>query len=424
MFLLLFILYSAFVIAEHSLFRYNSYAEDDTLFTKSVFHKISKKISLEFKKYEYVFILGRMFTLLMMQLCILAILNDIFIKSLYIDTINQMKYLFLVLSEIVFILVIVILGNVLSKIIAANNILKVSQLLSPMVLVFYYLFFPLLIITKISKMFFERLLSYSFNQDEREQHIQDEVKFLIEESSKLGAFDESEMDIIENAIDFAETTVKNIMTPRNDIKALEINCNLESFIDLVNEEGYSRYPVYEESIDNIIGVVNVKDFLTNYFKNEQFNLRDILRQAVSVQEDEPIDNLLRLMKSQKVHIVIAQDKFSGTSGIITMEDILEEIVGEINDEFDEEVKLIERMNDNEYTINPIISIGELNDVLRYSIPESEDYESLSGYLLFITGSIPSEGQSIDTEFYTFRILKANKRKIELVKIEVKPANDN
>lgn len=409
------IFYIIFVMGEFSLSRFNSYADDETDLKRNFFFKISNEISSNFRKYEYVFLLGKM--------AFFVGLHSIFIAFNSLNPMYNSNLLFLILTETVFIVFTILSGNMIPHLIARSNIIKVSLFSAIVIISFYYIFYPLILILNLSFKFFEKLFGLDFNKKEKDQNIQDEVKYLIEESSKLGELEDSERDIIENALEFSETTVKNIMTTRNKIIAIDIDDNLDKIVHFIIDEGYSRYPVYQETLDNIIGILNVKDFFKNYILNKDINISEIIRKPVRVKEDEQIDNLLKIMKSQKVHIVIAQDQFNGTSGLITMEDILEEIVGEINDEFDEEQKLIEKFSDKEYRVIPTISIDEINDVVPYPIPESEDYESLGGYILYTTGTIPDLNQIIEDEHYIFTILKRTKRKIELIKLEIKN-NDN
>jgi len=267
--------------------------------------------------------------------------------------------------------------------------------------------------------FFERFFGFGLDTEENNQNIHDELKYLIEESSKLSEMDDEGRDLIENVFEFSNTTVKKIMTKRNDISALDIDDELNVIITKIINDGYSRYPVYKDSLDNIIGIVNVKDLFNSYINTPELPILEILRNAVYIIEDELIDNLLKIMKTQKVHLVIVRDEFGGTSGIITMEDILEEIVGEIHDEFDEDKKIFERITDNEIIVEAFIKISDLNKLLKEEIPESELYESLGGYLLQLTGTVPQIGDKIDVGNYSFVIIEGNKRRIQKVKIILK-----
>ncbi len=407
-------------MAEYSLSRFNSYSEYENSITKNVFYKISFKISNNYKNYDYTFMIGKLLSLIVLQyqLILLIAYQPSNTDTLLTNFINANPQT-IILYELLFIIIISIFGNILPNIIARNNIIRISLLVSPIIIICYYVFYPLIFVSSISYQIFNNFFGLEKYSDENEQNIQDEIKYLIEESSKLGELDKAELDIIENALDFSETIVKKIMTPRNKIISIDIDEQLSEIINLISEEGYSRYPVYQDSIDNVVGILNVKDFLKNYIKDPNINIKEIIRKPVLVNEDETIDNLLKVMKSQKVHLVIAKDIFNGTSGIITMEDILEEIVGEINDEYDEEQKLCEKISDTEYKINPIVNIDDLNKLLPYPLQDSNDYESLGGYILYLTGAIPHNNQIIDDQYYTFTILKSTKRKIELVKLEVK-----
>ncbi len=425
LFILFLIFYAIFVMGDFSLSRFNSYAEDENSKSNNLFLRLSREISTNFRKYETVFLLGKFISFVILQFLFLGIYTLWFyhISNFNLEFVVNTNFLLLITLETAFIMFVILFGNMIPFLIARSNIVSTSLSLSLIISFFYYVFYPLIIILRLFYNFFEKFFGLDFNKEEKDQNIQDEVKYLIEESSKLGELEESERDIIENALEFSDTYVKNIMTPRNKISAIDIDDSLDIIVNFISEEGYSRYPVYRDSIDNVIGILNVKDFFKNYLLKNEINLLEIIRKPVLVIEDEQIDNLLKIMKSQKVHIVIAKDQFTGTSGLITMEDILEELVGEINDEYDEEQKLSEKISDIEYKINSVISIDELNEHLVHSIPESDDYESFGGYLLYITGTIPDVNQIIEDDFYIFTILKRTKRKIELVKLEIKN-NDN
>ncbi|MGA2296579.1 MAG: transporter associated domain-containing protein, partial [FCB group bacterium] len=187
-------------------------------------------------------------------------------------------------------------------------------------------------------------------------------------------------------------------------------------VDKFITEGYSRMPVYKDSIDNIIGLIYAKDLINIMKQNKISSVNDILRPAYFVHEDQKINVLLHDMQKRRIHVAIVLDEFGGTAGLVTLEDIIEEIFGEIQDEYDEELPLIEKLNDTEFNIKASATIDDTNDVLPIPLPESDDYETVGGLLTSVTGRIPETNEIIVLDDYNCKILKRTDRSIELVKL--------
>lgn len=245
---------------------------------------------------------------------------------------------------------------------------------------------------------------------------EEEFKILLEEGRKTGTIDKTEQELITSIFEFTDTTAKEVMVPRTDIVAIEINTPREKLVSMVLEEGYSRIPIYSESIDNIIGIVYTKDLISLLEHRNIIVLHDIIRPAYFVPETKKISVLLRELQKQKIHMAIVIDEYGGTEGIITLEDILEEIVGEIHDEYDEELKEVESSSDGSSLVNARINIQDFNDKFNVSIPESSEYDTLSGFLNKITGKIPELNEEIKYNDITFVIIKKSQRRIRQVKI--------
>jgi CBS domain containing-hemolysin-like protein len=245
---------------------------------------------------------------------------------------------------------------------------------------------------------------------------EDELKQVIEAGSLSGAIDKTEHELIKSVLQFSDITAKEIMVPRPDIVALNISIPKDTLIKKVIEEGYSRLPVYEGTIDHIIGVVYSKDLLSLLEHRTLIVLQDIIRPPYFVPESKKISLLLREFQQKKIHIGIVVDEFGGTEGIVTMEDIIEEIVGDILDEYDEVRKSVEQVSDGSIIVDAAVSIAEFNAQFRVKIPEAPDYETLAGYLQTVTNRLPDVNEEIRTGDFAFMILTKSARRIRQVKV--------
>ncbi len=265
-------------------------------------------------------------------------------------------------------------------------------------------------------------VSLSDSEEERIQERQEEILSLVEGQKKEGAVDEQERDMIESVLDFRDTTVDQIMTPRTEVIGLSIEDDFQKAVDFVLEHGHSRYPVYEQSIDTIIGMLYAKDLLKGLHKSDRVSsLRKIVRNAFFVPESKTIRDLLNDFQTQKVHIAVVLDEYGGTAGIVTIEDVVEELVGEIEDEYEEpsEQKFV-KISDTIYEVDARCHVDELNDELELDLPEDEDYETLAGFAFARLGAIPKKGDTFEFKNLLFTILDVESRKINRLKIEIRP----
>jgi CBS domain containing-hemolysin-like protein len=245
---------------------------------------------------------------------------------------------------------------------------------------------------------------------------EDELKQVIDAGSLSGAIDKTEHELIKSILQFSDITAKEIMVPRPDIVALDISMSRDVLVRKVIEEGYSRLPVYKGTIDHIIGVIYSKDLLSLLEHRSLIILQDIIRSAYFVPESKKISQLLHEFQQNKVHIGIVVDEYGGTEGIITMEDIIEEIVGDILDEYDEVRKSVEQAGDGSVIVDATISIADFNQQFRLKIPEAPEYETVAGYLQTITGRLPESNEEIRTENFIFAIISKSARRIRQVKV--------
>ncbi|MCS6926244.1 MAG: hemolysin family protein [Candidatus Binatia bacterium] len=232
------------------------------------------------------------------------------------------------------------------------------------------------------------------------------------------AIEETEHELIENVFDFRETTVKEIMVPRAHIVALDIAAPPQELIKTVVEEGYTRMPVYDGTLDNIIGIVHAKDLIALLEHKDLIILHDILRPAYFVPETKLISRLLRELQQHKLHMAIAVDEFGGTAGLVTMEDILEELVGEIQDEHDEEVVGVERIAEGTYVVNAALPVADVNAQIEgFALPEGEGYTTVSGLVNKWFGRIPEANESCERDRVRMTVLKTDNHHVVQVKLE-------
>jgi CBS domain containing-hemolysin-like protein len=251
-----------------------------------------------------------------------------------------------------------------------------------------------------------------------EVHTTEELRLLLDQSKQSGEIHESEHELLENVFEFNDRMVKQIMVPRTKLSAIDVNTPQDGILEMVYNEGYSRIPVFEGNIDNIVGVLYVKDLLQIIRRNEAIELPKIMRPAYFVPETKKINRLLRQFQRKHMHMAIVSDEFGGVSGIVTIEDIIEELVGEIQDEYDNEVPVVEKVSSTEYRVNTSTSISDANEYLPYPLPEGEDYETVGGLLNVIYGNIPEVGDVAVLDNYEFRVLKRSRRTVELVQLRV------
>ncbi len=251
---------------------------------------------------------------------------------------------------------------------------------------------------------------------EAEVHSPEELRLMVEEGKKSGVIEARKYEIIRNAFDFAERSARQAMVPRTHVFAVNRNNSVEKIIEKVIENGYSRVPVYEGSIDHITGILFTKDLLLKLRSSSPFSIDDIVRPAHYIASNKKLIDIMRDFQKQHVQFAVVVDEFGGTEGVITMEDILEELVGEIQDEYDAELPLIERLGDRKYRVQGSATLVSLNEKFPRPLPEDESYVTLAGMLIDIVGRIPNVGESIEHDDYVFTVIKRVKNQIILVDI--------
>ena len=262
------------------------------------------------------------------------------------------------------------------------------------------------------------------NDEGMDQNItEEEIRTMINVGEEKGIFQETETEMINSIFEFDDTVVKEVMTPRTDMIAVEIESSLEEILDVIVEENFSRIPVYDDTIDNIVGILYVKDLFSMIKKKMEWevSLKDIIRPAHYVSEYKKIDELFKEMQKSKSHIAIVIDEYGGTAGLITIEDLLEEIVGNIFDEYDDVILDFEKIDEYTYIVNGMLDIGEVNDLLHEDIPE-EEFDTISGMVLSLSGKMPEVGDEVTYDDILFRIEEVDDKRISRIKINKKNNN--
>ena len=249
-------------------------------------------------------------------------------------------------------------------------------------------------------------------------HSTEELQYILEQGKESGALEDNEHELIKNVFDFNERVVKNIMVPRTKISGIELNTLTEEVVQKIISEGYSRMPVYDEVIDKIIGIVHAKDILPLLADQKQWTLSDIIRKPYFIPETKKINDLLSELQQKRIQIAIVIDEFGGTAGMVTLEDIVEEIVGEIQDEYDEEKPTVEKISDTEFIINAYATVYDVNEHLPHDLPEDEDFDTVGGLVSHAFGKIPEVGDNEECYGYLFTILKKTEQNIETIKLEL------
>jgi CBS domain containing-hemolysin-like protein len=255
------------------------------------------------------------------------------------------------------------------------------------------------------------------------QEIQEEIISVVEEGEKEGVVDEEERDMILSVISFRDTTAGQIMTPRPEIVAVGAHSTLAELKVALEESGHSRIPVYDDTLDHIVGVLYARDLLKHLGKSsESFNIRSAMRPAYYVPETKPLRDLLDDFRLQKVHIAIVLDEYGGTAGLVTIEDVLEELVGDISDEHEPVgPAMFRKMDEHTFEADARMYVEEFNRLAGLQLPEDAGYETLGGFVSTTVGHIPEAGTKFEFEGTTFTVLEAEPQRVNRVKVELKHA---
>ncbi|MGA1199866.1 MAG: hemolysin family protein, partial [Candidatus Latescibacterota bacterium] len=282
--------------------------------------------------------------------------------------------------------------------------------------IYLLLLFPALLLQQAQIMF--------VNDDDTKARKEEEIRSLVESETEEGMIEEEEREMIEGIFEFRDTTVKEVMIPRIDMISAEITITSEELLELIKESRHSRIPIYEERIDNIKGVVYVKDILLHIDTGKPWIIADIMRTPYFVPENKTLGDLMAEFKHEKVHMAIVVGEYGGTSGLVTMEDIIEEIVGEIQDEYDEEEPLYQWREEGKILIaDARLDIEDLNMMFNVELPQ-DGYETLGGFIYSHLGHVPEPGETLEFNNLLIAIKSVQGQRITQVRIEKREIDTN
>lgn len=306
------------------------------------------------------------------------------------------------ISTAVLTLVILTFGEISPKTIAKKKPEAFAIFAAPLINVLLYVFLPFTFIFKQ----LQNALAKIFKSDEDKGMTEEELISIIEEAEEEGDLDKEETDLIKSAIEFNDLEVSDIFTPRIDITAISKDAEREEVRNLFVESGYSRLPIYEDDLDNVVGILYYKDFFTSDFQSYD----EIMKPVIYVAKNQKINDLLKELQDKQLHMAVVMDEFGSTAGIVTLEDILEEIVGEIWDEHDEKVIEIQKISEREYIVSGKANISKLFDELE--IDEEPEAQTVNGWTMTNLGRIPVEGDSFESSGLKVSVLKMDGKRVE------------
>jgi len=312
----------------------------------------------------------------------------------------------------------VVVGELVPKSFAIQKAETIILLFAKPMIVFYKLFYPFIWVLNHSS----RMLVGSFGLKPAGgtelAHSEEELRIILSESFQSGEINESELTYVNNVFDFNNRIAKEIMVPRTEIVCISVDDHPDNILSLIKEQKYTRYPVINGDKDNIIGIVNIKDILTSHIQREIVNksITPFIKPVISVIETIPIQQLLLKLQKERTHMAILLDEFGGTAGLVTVEDIIEEIVGDIRDEFDsDEIPEVRKVTDEHYIVSGKVLIDTVNDLLGTSI-SNKDLDTIGGWFLYIRFDA-AVGDSIEIEGYSFKIKEMEEHHILYIEIQ-------
>jgi len=321
----------------------------------------------------------------------------------------------LFLEVIIITLIILIFGEIIPKTFAVNRSIYFSNLISIPIIFLLKVFKPFFIIFyKIS----DFIIQINPFTKEKTFDTEEELIMLTELVEEEGTIQRTESDMIQSVFEFDDKLVKEILTPRVDIVAVNSTASLDEAMDLITNKKVSKIPVYKETIDNILGILYAKDIIPYLMGSRpKINLVNLSRDPLFVPETKPIDDLLMDFKNKKRNIAIAVDEWGGTSGLVTLEDVIEEVVGEVGDPYDHEEYSFRKISKGHYLVEGAIKIYDLEENIDINFPDIREYDTLAGYILDSIGDIPKEGEKVNYGEYIFKVIKLKKNRIDQVEIK-------
>lgn len=314
---------------------------------------------------------------------------------------------------------ILVFGEIVPKTLASIFSEKLSLLYAPSILALTKILTPVIFLLNLLSTGLMRLTGVDTEQ-KTAAITENELLTMVEVSHEEGVIESEEREMINNVVDFGDSMAKDIMIPRMDVDFVEDTVDYDALAASFEKNMYSRLPVFHETRDNIIGIVNLKDIFFYRGSKEEFRITDFLREPYFTYEYKKTAELLREMRKDSIPIAIVLDEYGSTSGLVTLEDLIEEIVGEIRDEYDEdEEDAIRKIDENEYLADGIAKLDEINEALGLHLT-SDDYDSIAGHVIFLLDHLPDEGESLEEKGVTYTVAKIDKNRIDKVHIKIDP----
>ncbi|KHD36165.1 membrane protein [Clostridium acetobutylicum] len=310
----------------------------------------------------------------------------------------------------------IVLGELAPKSVAILNTESIAKATAMPLTLFYKFTYPIIVAFNKSTDLVLKLFGIKQVDEHEQAHTDEEIRMLVEESYKHGLIDKTELTFVDNVFDFSEKTVKEIMVPRTDMKCIFVEDSFDDIVGVTIDEHFTRYPVCEESKDNIIGLIHIKDLYKLKINKEDEKIESIIREIKFVPESMSISELFRMFQKERMQMAIVIDEYGGTFGLVTIEDILEEIVGEIQDEFDEEMEEIKKTENGSYVVDGKVLIEDINELLDIEIYE-ENIDTIGGWIYSKLKKYPKPNEKINYGNYQFIILKCDRRRIEKILIK-------
>ncbi len=341
---------------------------------------------------------------------------------------NQHALISIISVTIAFIVVTllhVVLGELVPKSVAIAKTETMVLAVAKPLHYFWLTFYPFIHLFDLLAAFFLKLIKITPAKESELAHSDEELKIIVGESLKEGYIDSIEGEIIKNAVDFSDIVAKEIMTPRKDMVCLCAEDSYEENMKIVLETNHTRYPYYQDSKDNIIGMVHIRDLLKNAVGNSQRDMLKLVRKMIIVPESAHISEILTSMKKQQVHTALVVDEYGGTAGLLTMEDIIEEVMGDIADEHDLKIVDYQQISENVYEVSGKIDIETIEDMLGIVIEETNDHVTIGGYVFGLLGRLPEVGDTYrDSQSHCeFEVLQMDNARIKKLKITKIPQDN-
>jgi len=306
----------------------------------------------------------------------------------------------------------VVFGELIPKSIAIAKAETMALIIARPLYIFWLLFYPLIRFFDIVAAFFVKRMGISQASEHEMAHSEEELRIIVNESFKGGYIDSVESEIIKNAVDFSETVAREIMTPRKDMICINSEKSFDENVLLITTTRYTRYPYCHGGKDNISGMIHTRDLLNSALMHQSVDMSQLVRSIIMVPENASISDILTKMKKERIHIALVVDEYGGTSGLLTMEDILEEIVGDASDEHDSKIEMIRKIDDATFEFDGMVNLEKVEEIMDVIFHESQQSVTIGGRVFNLIGRLPEVGDIVNDEICSYEILEINHKRIK------------